>query len=79
MLAKWSRKIKREETDLKSRDEGKESHSHSQQIKLNNFTVSLWDLCGLSGNVVHKMMKLSNNRDIISISKIYSKLDLFDA
>ena len=43
MLAGWSMKIKRE-TDLKSRDEGKEDHSHSQQIKLNNFTVSLWDM-----------------------------------
>ena len=32
-----------EETDLKSRDKGKEDHSHSQQIKLKNFTVSLWD------------------------------------
>ena len=25
------------ETDLKIRDEGKEDHGHSQQIKLNNF------------------------------------------
>ena len=31
------------ETDLKIRDEGKEDHCHSQQIKLNNFAVSLWD------------------------------------
>ena len=31
------------ETDLKSRDREKEDHSHSQQIKLNNITVSLWD------------------------------------
>ena len=34
---------KERETDLKSRDEVTEDHSHSQQIKLNNFTVSLWD------------------------------------
>ena len=32
---------KEEETDLKSSDKGKEDHNHSQQIKLNNFTVSL--------------------------------------
>ena len=31
------------DTDLKIRDEGKEDHCHSQQIKLNNFGVSLWD------------------------------------
>ena len=31
------------ETDLKIQDEGKEDHGHSQQIKLNNFAVSLWD------------------------------------
>ena len=30
-------------TDLKSRDEGKRDDGHSQQIKLNNSTVSLWD------------------------------------
>ena len=42
MLAEWSMKKERE-TDLKSRDEGKEDHGLSQQIKLNNFTVSLWD------------------------------------
>ena len=35
-------KVKKE-TDLKIWDEGKEDHDHSQQIKLNNFTVSLWD------------------------------------
>ena len=29
-------------TDLKLRDEGKEDHGHSQQIKFNNFTVSPW-------------------------------------
>ena len=35
--------MKRErETDLKSKDEGKEDHGHSQQIKLGNFTVNLW-------------------------------------
>ena len=34
---------KEREADLKIRDEGKEDHSHSQQIKLNNFNVSLWD------------------------------------
>ena len=28
---------------LKIRDEGKEDHGHSQQIKLNDFNVSLWD------------------------------------
>ena len=32
-----------EETNLKSRDKWKEDHSHSQQNKFNNFTVSLWD------------------------------------
>ena len=31
------------ERDLKIRDEGKEDHDHSQQIKLNNFAVSLWN------------------------------------
>ena len=31
------------ETDLKIPDEGKKDHGHSQQIKLNNFAVSLWD------------------------------------
>ena len=32
------------ETHLKKRDsKGKEDHRHCQQIKLNNFTVSLWD------------------------------------
>ena len=41
MLAEWSMKTKRVETDLKSRDEGKEDHGHSKQTKLNNFTVSL--------------------------------------
>ena len=30
-------KKKERETDLKSRDGGKEDHGHSQQIKLNNF------------------------------------------
>ena len=34
---------KERETDLKSTDEGKEDHGRSQQIKLNNFAVSLWD------------------------------------
>ena len=34
---------KERETDLNSRDERKEDHGHFQQIKLNNFTVSLWD------------------------------------
>ena len=33
-----------EEKDLKSRNKGKEDHSHSQQIKLNNFTISLLDM-----------------------------------
>ena len=42
MLANWCMKMQRErETDLKKWDEGKEDHGHSQQIKLNNFTVSL--------------------------------------
>ena len=31
------------ERDLKIGDEGKEDHDHSQQIKLNNFVVSLWN------------------------------------
>ena len=38
--------VKREretETDLNLQDEGKEDHGHSQQIKLNNFNISLWD------------------------------------
>ena len=35
---------KEEETDLKSKDEGKEDHNHSQQMKLNTFTVSFWDM-----------------------------------
>ena len=44
MLANWSMEIKRErDTDLKTWDEGKEDHGHSQQIKLNNFNISLWD------------------------------------
>ena len=34
---------KEKETDLKSRDKGKEDRSHSQQIKLNNFNVSFLD------------------------------------
>ena len=34
---------KKKKTDLKTSDEGKEDYGHSQQIKLNNFTVSLWD------------------------------------
>ena len=34
---------KETESDLKPRDEGKENYDHSQQIKLNNLTVSLWD------------------------------------
>ena len=44
IMVNWSMEIKRErETDLKTRDEGKEDHGHSQQIKLNNFNISLWD------------------------------------
>ena len=35
--------IKEKETDLKSRDKGKEDHTHSHQIKWNNFTFSHWD------------------------------------
>ena len=31
------------ETDLKIKDEGKEDQGNSQKIKLNNFTVTLWD------------------------------------
>ena len=42
MLAEWSFKIRRNRFEVK--DKGKEDHSHSQQIKLNNFTVSLWDI-----------------------------------
>ena len=34
---------KERDTDLKTWDEGKEDHGHSQQIKLNNFDISLWD------------------------------------
>ena len=34
---------KKEETDLKSGDTGKENSSNSQQFKLNNFTVILLD------------------------------------
>ena len=30
-------------TDWKKCDEGKVDHGHFQQIKLNNFNVSLWD------------------------------------
>ena len=33
---------KEEETDVKSSNKGKDDQSHSHQIKLNNFTVSLW-------------------------------------
>ena len=42
MMVVWSSKIKMKKPDLKSRarDKGKEDRSHSQQIKLNNFTVS---------------------------------------
>ena len=47
MLAEWSMTIKRE-TNLKSRDEGKEGHAHGhspptpppKKIKLNNFTAA---------------------------------------
>ena len=54
------RNVKRERhTDLKIRDKGKEDHGHSQQIKLNNFNVSLWDkreeiLYPISTTTVHK-------------------------
>ena len=34
---------KEREKHRESRNEGKEGHCHSQQIKQNNFTVSLWD------------------------------------
>ena len=44
MLAEWSLKIERKKKDLKSRNKGKEEHRHSQQIKLNNFTVSFLDM-----------------------------------
>ena len=34
---------RKRETDLKIWNEGKEDQGHSQQIKLNNFNISLWD------------------------------------
>ena len=44
MLVNWSMEIKRErETDLKTWYAGKEDHGHSQQIKLNNSNIILWD------------------------------------
>ena len=42
MLANDLHNRKRAKPDLKIRDEGKGTHCHSQQIKLNNFSVSLW-------------------------------------
>ena len=35
--------MKREKQIRQIKDEGRDDHGHSQQIKLNNFTVSLWD------------------------------------
>ena len=43
MLAKWSMKIKRENKLEFLEMKKKEDHGHSQQIKLYNFTVSLFD------------------------------------
>ena len=43
MLANWSMEIKRERNRFEHRDRGKEDHGHSQQIKLNNFNISLCD------------------------------------
>ena len=44
MLAIGLWKSKERETQiLKTWDEGKEDHGHSQQIKLNTFNISLWD------------------------------------
>ena len=44
MLAKWVMEIERDRhMEILVRHEGKENHNHSKEIKLINFTVSLWD------------------------------------
>ena len=43
MLANWSVEIKRERNKFEDRNKGKEDHGNSQQIKLNNFNIRIWD------------------------------------